>query len=321
MPSNAITRRVITITVVIVLLVVVTALAPILVLASGAVDAIRMLAGGKSWVTLRALAFSWVYLVGEVWAVVALLGTAPLPRQTKIALTYRLQQAWAGWNLRALQALFGLEIVVEGAEAGQHGPVVVLSRHASLVDTLLPATIISKQGGIALRYVLKRELLADPALDLAGNRLPNVFIDRAAADASARAAIRRLARDLGPDDGVLIYPEGTRFSEAKLRRLQGKAGSRPGAPEFRSVLPPRPGGTLAILEATDADVVVLAHHGLEGLATVREIGAGDLVGSRISVRMWRVDREEIPTGRAERVEWLHALWTEIDEWVVSMEGR
>jgi 1-acyl-sn-glycerol-3-phosphate acyltransferase len=190
-----------------------------------------------------------------------------------------------------------------------------------LVDTLLPATIISKQGGIALRYVLKRELLADPALDLAGNRLPNVFIDRAAADASARAAIRRLARDLGPDDGVLIYPEGTRFSEAKLRRLQGKAGSGPGAPEFRSVLPPRPGGTLAILEATDADVVVLAHHGLEGLATVREIWAGDLVGSRISVRMWRVDREEIPTGRAERVEWLHALWTEIDEWVVSMEGR
>lgn len=317
MPSNALIRRTATITLVFALLIAVTFLAPLLVLAGGVVDLVRRLLGAKSWVTLRSLAFLWLYLVGEVWALLGLLATAALPRDAKLDITFRLQQHWAAWNLRALEALFGLEIVVEGARAFLPGPIVVLSRHASMVDTLLPATIISRHSGIRLRYVLKKELLVDPALDIAGNRLPNVFIERGSGEATERAAIRALAEDLGPKDGILIYPEGTRFSEAKLKRLQGKPGSTPSTTELRKVLPPRPGGTLAILEATDADVVVLAHRGLEGLATAREIWAGDLVGSRISVRMWRIGREKIPSGRSEQVDWLHALWAEIDDWVVS----
>lgn len=317
MPSNALTRRAATIAVVFTLLITMTFLAPVLVVVGGFVDLARQLLGVKTWVTLRSLGFLWVYLVGEVWAVLALLGTAPLPEKAKLDLTFGLQQRWASWNLKALEALFGLEVVVEGAEASSPGPVVVLSRHASMVDTLLPAAIISRRGGIRLRYVLKKELLIDPALDIAGNRLPNVFIDRSSGEASERAAIRALAEDLGPRDGVLIYPEGTRFSEAKLTRLQGRA-SDPAAAGFRRVLPPRPGGTLAILETANADVVVFAHHGLEGLATAREIWAGGLVGSRISVRMWRIEKDQIPSGRSERVEWLNALWAEIDDWVVSV---
>jgi len=318
MPSNAINRRFLTITVVVALFFVITALAPFLVLLGGAVDVIRLGTGGKPWVTLRSLGFLWVYLVGEIWALLALLATVALPRAAKVDVTFRLQQLWAGWNLKALQTLFDLHLEVEGAEFARPGPVVVLSRHASMVDTLLPATIVSRQNGLRLRYVLKRELLADPALDIAGNRLPNVFVDRASGDSSEREAIRRLASDLGPRDGVLIYPEGTRFSEAKLERIQRKPDSGPSVAGLRKVLPPRPGGTLAILETTDADVVVLAHHGLDGLATAREIWAGDLVGSRIHVRIWRIERARIPTSRSERVQWLYDLWGEIDDWVVSM---
>ena len=317
MLSNALTRRAATIAVVFTLLIAVTFLAPLLVVVGGVVDLTRQLFGSKTWVTLRSLGFLWVYLVGEAWALVALLVTAPLSEKAKLEVTYRLQQRWASWNLKALQALFGLTLVVEGTEEASPGPVVVLSRHASMVDTLLPAAIVSRGSGIRLRYVLKKELLIDPALDIAGNRLPNVFIDRSSGEASDRAAIRALAENLGPHDGVLIYPEGTRFSESKLRRLQSKTSdSSPSG--FRRVLPPRPGGTLAILETANADVVVFAHHGLEGLATVREIWAGGLVGSQISVRMWRIEEGRIPAGRSERVEWLNALWAEIDDWVVSV---
>ncbi|HEX6299728.1 MAG TPA: 1-acyl-sn-glycerol-3-phosphate acyltransferase [Acidimicrobiia bacterium] len=304
------------------LLVALSALSPLLVLVGAALDVIRLVARRKSWVTLRSLGFLWVYLVGEVWAVAALLATAPLPRGRKTDVTFRLQERWASWNLRALAALFALEISVEGEDALLPGPVVVLSRHASMIDTLLPATIITRRAGLKLRYVLKEELLVDAALDLAGNRLPNVFIDRTSGDSSVRAAIRELARDLGPEDGILIYPEGTRFTESKLRRAQRRPD--PDAPGeviagLRRVLPPRPGGTLAILDVTDADVVVLAHHGLEGLATVREIWEGCLVRSLISVRMWRVKRHEIPQERGERVAWLYRLWREIDDWVISKE--
>lgn len=322
MLANPVTRRFVTIPAVFALLVALSVLSPLLALVGATIDVIR-LPRGRSWVALRSLAFLWVYLLGEVWAVAALLGTAPLPGHRRTDTTFRLQERWASWNLRALQTLFALEISVEGEEALLPGPVVVLSRHASMVDTLLPATIITRRAGLKLRYVLKNELLVDPALDLAGNRLPNVFIDRSSGDSSVRAAIRELARDLGPEDGVLIYPEGTRFTESKLKRAQRRPDRDAPAEVIaglRRVLPPRPGGTLAILEVTDADVVVLAHQGLEGLATVREIWGGGLVGSLISVRMWRVKGTEIPRGRGERVAWLYRLWSEIDDWVVSRES-
>jgi len=274
MLTNPITRRLVTIPAVFALLVVLSALSPLLVLVGGTLDVVRV-PRGKSWVTLRALAFLWVYLVGEVWAVAALLATAPLPGGRKTDVIFHLQERWASWNLRALEILFALEISVEGEDALLPGPVVVLSRHASMVDTLLPATIITRRAGLKLRYVLKNELLVDPALDLAGNRLPNVFIDRTSGDSSVRNAIRELARDLGPEDGILIYPEGTRFTESKLKRAQRHPDQDAPAEVtagLRRVLPPRPGGTLAILEVADADVVVLAHQGLEGFGD----GARDL---------------------------------------------
>jgi len=204
--------------------------------------------------------------------------------------------------------------------------VIVISRHASLVDTLLPAQFIARRNGMRLRYVLKKELLLDPALDIAGSRLPNVFIDRASREATERQQIKLLAEGLGPGDGVLIYPEGTRFDEAKLKRYQHRhRGAEPGsihglASRYRRVLPPRPGGTLSLLEAGDADVVIFAHRGLEGLAKVRDIWRGDLVGSQIDIAVWRVPRAQIPQLRAERVEWLFRLWAEVDDWVCSENG-
>lgn len=86
---------------------------------------------------------------------------------------------------------------------------------------------------------------------------------------------------------------------------------------FRRVLPPRPGGTLALLDATVADVVVLAHRGLEGLATVRDIWSGSLVNSKISLKLWRVPRAGIPIERSDRVDWLYRLWAEVDTWVAG----
>lgn len=322
MPDNPFARRLVTIPTVIGMFIGITCLAPVLLAVGVVVDGIAWLISRKPWVTTRSLAFLWIYLLGELWALLALMATAPLPPDPKLRATYALQDLWAGWNLRALQSLFSVEIDVTGADATLPGPIVVVSRHASMVDTLLPARLIARPTGMRLRYVLKKELLVDPALDIAGNRLPNAFIDRRSRESSERTAIRRLAEDLGPQDGVLIYPEGTRFSEAKLRRSQRRSSdqddpSGAAAARFRRVLPPRPGGTLALLDATRADVVVLAHRGLEGLATVREIWRGALVGSRIDVAMWRIPRSEVPMSRSGRVEWLYHVWGQVDDWVAS----
>ena len=327
MPHNPILRRLITIPSVVVLFLLVTAFSPLLLVIGLVIDIWRSIDSGKPWMTLRSLAFLWIYLLGQLWALLGLLLSTPVPGETKQRITFELQGLWTKWNFNSMRRLFSLDVQVEGQDSAKRGPFILLSRHASMVDTMLPARFIANPFGIRLRYVLKRELLIDPTLDIGGNRLPNYFIDRAAANTSIElGAIRDLASDLSDDDAVLIYPEGTRFSIEKRDRYTARLADQPGAvgsvaAHLRQVLPPRPGGTLALLEAAPAaDVVVLAHHGLGGLATVKDIWAGGLVGSKIRVAMWRIKRARIPRDRDDRIEWLYRLWASVDDWVVTQSA-
>jgi hypothetical protein len=119
---------------------------------------------------------------------------------------------------------------------------------------------------------------------------------------------------------VLIYPEGTRFTAAKraraLERLAARQPQRlPAARAMTHVLPPHLGGPLALLEGgSRADVLFVAHTGLEGAATLGDIWAGALVGRTVRVRLWRVARAAIPAGRAERTAWLDREWARVDAW-------
>ena len=113
-----------------------------------------------------------------------------------------------GSAVRGSAGAVRLRIEVMGGEEVAPGPVIVLIRHASIVDNLLPAKLIARRHGIRLRYVLKRELLADPCLDIAGRRLPNYFVRRGTGEAQELERVRALAHGLGTDEGVLIYPRG-----------------------------------------------------------------------------------------------------------------
>lgn len=320
MLDNTVLRRSITVPTVVVGFFLATVLGPLLLVMAAAFDLVRWIQGRTTWTVTRMVAFVWVYLLGEIWALVALGTVALLPRRRSIAATYLLQGWWAGWNLRALRRLFRMDFTASGLDSIPPGPILVLSRHASLVDSLLPAWFITRHHGITLRYVLKRELLVDPALDIAGNRLPNAFVRRRATSDHEQQILRRLAADLDDRSGVVIFPEGTRYSAAKreaaARSLAGRTGRTAGVgANFRNVLPPRPGGTLTLLDAIDADVVVLAHHGLEGLARLDEIWRGGLVGTRVKAHFWRIPRSKIPSERAARMEWLFDVWQQIDAWV------
>lgn len=325
MLDNALTRRLVTVPIIYLALTISVLLSPVLIVTALGTDLVRWLIRSKPWMGTRMLAFFWVYLVGEAWALPALAVAGLAPREQSLNITYRLQQKWAAWNFNAVRRLFGLDFLVSGDQEVLPGPILLISRHASMIDTLLPARYVTTPHGVRLRYVLKKELLVDPALDIAGNRLPNCFVDRAGDSESEKRSIRALARGLGPDEGVLIYPEGTRFSEAKRQLYVKRITARPShaaeiAARLRRVLPPRPGGTMALLEATKADIVVLAHKGLEGFARVRDMWSGDLVGSQIVVRFWRIARSEVPEERSSRVDWLFDLWADIDAWVTGAEA-
>lgn len=316
--SETATRRFKSVPAVVVGSIVAVTLLPVLLVAALAVDLVRKLVRGTPFMATRLILFGTVYLLAETVGLVsaAWVWLTSWSRSGRHRRTYRIQARWADTLLRTVTGLFGLRFNVDGTETVTPGPIFVLARHTSIVDNLLPSRYISR-AGIRLRYVLKQELLADPALDVVGNRLPNAFIDRESPSALQRIA--ELASDIGTNDGVLIFPEGTRFSPEKLERSRQILGRRSPrlaelAEGLRSVLPPRPGGVLTLLESARADVVILAHRGLEGFARVKDIWRGAMVGKSVDVRLWRIPYDRIPTTRDERTEWLFRIWHEIDDW-------
>ncbi|MDH3307878.1 MAG: 1-acyl-sn-glycerol-3-phosphate acyltransferase [Acidimicrobiia bacterium] len=312
-------RRFFSIPAVIVAWLVLTPLVPLFVLIGLAVDGIRWLGKRCPFMAIRLVVFGWVYLTAEVVGLGALFLAWVVPGDT-VERTWGIQAKWAGVLLAAVERIFSISISVVGAEVLRNSPYVVLMRHASIVDNLLPARLITSRAGVRLRYVLKRELLADPCLDVAGTRLPNHFVDRSGVDSDAEiAAVRRLGDDLPDDQAILIYPEGTRFSSAKRERAIVKV--RQSAPHLASraaglthLLPPRPGGVLALLSAK-LDVVVCTHIGLDGFASLADIWRGAMVDRTVQVEFWRYPASGLPVDRDALIDWLYGRWMEVDAWV------
>jgi 1-acyl-sn-glycerol-3-phosphate acyltransferase len=283
----------------------------------------------RRWATTRFLGFGLGYLGCEMLGLAASLAlwlyAGPFTgrdRERYERANFRLQLRWASALLTLAQRLYGLRIELDLAEVGDR-TLLVFVRHASLVDALLPTVFVSARDGTRLRFVLKRELLLDPCLDVVGQRLPNAFVARGTGDpAQEEESIRRLARELGPREGVVIFPEGTRFSPDKrvaaLERVRASGdrvrSARVG--RFRHVLPPRSRGALALLDAApQAEVLFLAHHGLEGTGHPLAILRGDLIGRRIRIRTWRVPVSSLPAAPADRLAWLDGEWAHVDDWI------
>ena len=121
------------------------------------------------------------------------------------------------------------------------------------------------------RVVLKDTLAWDPMIDVLLNRIPARFISpNPAAGETSRTQIADLATGLDENDAFVIFPEGGNFTPERRQRAIDKLHARAwtGWPQraeaMTNVLAPRPGGLLAALDAApDADVVLVAHTGLD----------------------------------------------------------
>lgn len=277
---------------------------------------------------VRMLAFALLYLTCEILGVAAseFLWMARITRPGRarwLAWHYRLQQGWADTLFAGLRRIFALRLDVEGDDAAPPGPLVVFMRHASVADTLLPAVTLAGPYGWRLRYVLKRELLWDPCLDVVGHRLPNVFVRRSGADSAREVrGVVELATGLGAADGVLIYPEGTRVTVAKRAKRLAELAAKGDherlarAERLRHVLPPRSGGPVALLAAAPAaDVLVVAHTGFEDVTNVGDALRGTLIRRTVRVRRWRYPAASVPRGSADAIAWLDRVWADVDAWI------
>lgn len=268
----------------------------------------RLLAFGVCW--------GWIELVGIARSV-QLWITGKAADQ---AAQYELMGWWSGLLMKALGATVGVQPRIEGLDAVEHGHAIVLSRHASLADSLVSGWVFSSVAGVRPRFVLKRELLFDPCLDIVGLRVPNHFLDREAVDGGAELqALSDLGATVGDGSVAVIFPEGTRSNPTKRARILDKVGAND--PEramrlsgLRRLLPPRPAGSAALLGgAPDADVILAWHTGFDGLDSFG--GIIDKLSRPLPTArfvMIRVPRSEVPDGQ-QFADWLDERWIEMDQ--------
>lgn len=267
----------------------------------------RLMVFGIGWAWLEA---AGVAVAGGLWI------TGQRGNQRR---HYALQRWWASNLIRWLRLTTGMRIEATGVDEIGPGPTIMLCRHASLADSLVSAWVITSLARMHPRYVLKRELLADPCLDLVGNRVPNYFLDRSAPDSTGElTALTKLAEGMSNRDVAVIFPEGTRSSPSKrTRAIERIAAKDPARAERMSrlqhLLPPRPSGAAALLAGCpDADVVVAWHVGFDGLDTFS--GVLRHLASRprpVEFFARRVRRGEVPTGE-DFTDWLDCAWLDAD---------
>lgn len=200
-------------------------------------------------------------------------------------------------------------------------PLLVLSRHAGPGDSFLLAHALINWYAREPRIVVKDSLQWDPVIDVLLNRLPNRFIAPGDGERAERQ-IADLAKDLDNDDALLIFPEGRNFTPerrkrgiTRLRRLGLQATARR-AERMRNVLPPRPGGVLAALQACPrATVVLVGHTGVDHLRTVTDVWRELPMDKSIVMQWWLENPADIPNDAEGRVEWLYSWWARIDAWI------
>lgn len=321
MLSSRVSRRLVSIPVVILLAMFAWLLLPLALVAD-------LLTAPRRMPATRLTLMGWGYAIFETVGVVRsfglwlrFAGNVASPRS--LERHHQLQRWWASAIVGVAERTVGLRFAGPDP-ALPDGPVIVLARHSSMADAILPAYLIGVQADRRIRYVLKHELLVDPCLDIVGNRLPNHFIDRADTDEHQLAVLRGLAAG-DHDDALVIFPEGTfALPEKQLRavhhleRHDPERASR--AKALRHTLLPRPTGTLALLEAApDADVLVLAHTGLEGAAYARGVWRSVPLRSPVVVRPELHPRATVPEDRAGRIDWLDRTWAEVDDWIEEQQ--
>lgn len=300
-------------------------LLPLILVVAGALD---LACGRRRLPSARVALFLVQYAINDsveivlapvYWAI------AGFGRRLGDAASVRRHERLQAWSIallaRRAEQLLGVRLDVDAAAPAAllPAPAIVLCRHVNLIDASLPSLLYQRLG-VRSRGVIMAELLADPGFDLIYARTGSVFVARDQGP-EARDAIRPLADGLGDDTVVVIFPEGRLFRRDRLSRsMERMATSNPARAArlgaLHNVLPPRPGGTLALLDAVPAaDVVVITHAGLDRFASFRDLARAVPLAEPIKVGAWRIARGDIPTGVDGQLAWLDEQWLAVDRWV------
>jgi hypothetical protein len=283
------------------------------------------------WRILRVAWFLFVYVWWEVVVLVVAfamwIGSGfghAMSSETWQRRHYTFAAWWLDRVMSSARRTFRLKIeqAVEESVERSPNPLLVFSRHAGPGDSFLLVDALLNVSHRRPRIVLKDLLQLDPAVDVLLNRVPTKFVpSRGHGGAAVIEAIAELAAGMGPDDALVLFPEGGNFTPGRHARAVAKLDEI-GRPELseragrmRHVLPPKPLGALTAIEAAPhADIVFVGHVGLDQLSTLRDLWRGIPLDASVKARLWRVAAAEVPPA-ADRETWLYDQWEMIDDWI------
>lgn len=202
-------------------------------------------------------------------------------------------------------------------------PLIVLSRHAGPGDSFLLVHALLTLAHRRPRIVLKESLSFDPLIDVILGRLPHCFVSPGVSGGErATEQIGRITATMGPADALLVFPEGGNFTPrrrlraiASLRR-RGLARASARAHHLRNLLPPQPAGVFSAIDAAaHADLVFVAHTGLDHMQSVGQAWSGLPLTRPVEVTWWTIPTERVPVDQDARLRWLDGNWAEIDAWI------
>ena len=320
------TRRAISIPALVLLTALYGALLPLLLVHGFICDHLRR----DPYVLVRFHLFIFAILAWHIFGVLLLLaGWLVSPRglvspRTRTARARAIEKWYIPRTIAIAEFLYNMSFEIEGAECVSPGPVLLLSRHASILDTITPIKFLAEAKDMSLRIVQKDALLWDPVVDIESHRMPRAFVKRGTGDIETqRKRMEHLLGGIDHEEALLIFPEGSRFSAKKRERVieklsQNNPIAARRAVELKQLLPIRPAGTLAVMNRRpDIDVVFLAHTGLEGANRLTNFIHGALLNKTVKVKFWRVSARDIPENEGERILWLHEQWLELDAWIAK----
>jgi 1-acyl-sn-glycerol-3-phosphate acyltransferase len=330
-------RRAVTIPALIVLTIMSAVLFIVVAATTGPVS--LCLRGKGRWRAVRLASFLVTYLALEIAALaralVIWIRCGPPSRRDVYRyrdLNFRLIEEFLSRLYGAARRLFGLRVEVaasrqavrDAAPGALHRPVIVLSRHAGPGDSFLLIYALLAYAGRRPFIVLKHTLALDPWIDVLLGRVPHAFIRPDGANDGAARQIGDLAARVGERDALVIFPEGGNFTPGRRRgaigrlRRRGQRQRASQAARLDHVLPPRPAGARCAIEAApDADLVVVAHTGLDHLDSAAAIWRGIPLERPLRVTWWRIPASDVPTGQDGRTDWLFAQWARVDTWIAG----
>jgi 1-acyl-sn-glycerol-3-phosphate acyltransferase len=291
--------------------------------------------------SLRLLLFAVSWLAAETVALFVSLGLwiasgfgGRLRTEPYQDRNYAIMRQFLSRVYRAATRTYGLRVEIEEPDltpeerlARLARPVIVLSRHAGPGDSVLLVHHLLSLYGRRPRVVMKATLQFDPLFDVLGNRVPNVFIRRRETGPHRYTQeIERLARGLDAGGALVIFPEGGNWTPGRWRRgiqrleRRGRRDLASRAEQMPNLLPPQPGGVLAAIAARpDADVIFVAHVGLDDLLTVADVWRDFPINQTVLAQWWRVPFDQVPRSadHEAQVKWLYDWWERIDAWITE----